>query len=162
MDPEVHWLTLADGTRTPDLLEDRAAKYLPDQNLLQINGDFRVFTDMVDRWCERYADVPGARDVIEHVVHEWFEQALVETVLGRPGAQGLAAVDHATTSAALVRRGADRGRAPALPHRREHAAGTRSEAGLAQGPGSGVGARLHPEPTVPRSLSPSARERLQD
>jgi hypothetical protein len=88
VDPKVYWLSVADGTRTPDLLEDRAAKYLPDQNILQVNGDFRVFTDMIDRWTERYADVPGARDVIQHVVHEWFEQALVETVLGALALKG--------------------------------------------------------------------------
>jgi hypothetical protein len=81
-DPETQWITLEEGTRTRDQLEDRAAKYLPDLNVLQINGDFRVFTDMIDRWCDRYAHVPGARAAITPVVREWFEQALVETVLG--------------------------------------------------------------------------------
>src|SRR5205823_15014025 len=52
------------------------------QNLLKINGDFRAFTDMVDRWCEFYSDVPGARRDITDVCREWFEQALIETVLG--------------------------------------------------------------------------------
>jgi hypothetical protein len=80
--PDVQWITLAEKTRTPDLLEDRAAKYLPDQDLVQINGDFRVFTDMIYRWCERYSDVPGALPVVQQVVREWFEQALVETILG--------------------------------------------------------------------------------
>jgi 5-methyltetrahydrofolate--homocysteine methyltransferase len=65
----------------PDL-EDRAAKYLPQQNPLLINADFRVFTDMVDRWCKRYAHVPGARPVVEQVVRVWFEQQLVEAVMG--------------------------------------------------------------------------------
>lgn len=81
-DPEVKWISINDGTRTTDLLEDRAAKYLPDLNLLQINADFRVFTDMIDRWGARYHDIPGARDVIQENVKEWFEQALVETVIG--------------------------------------------------------------------------------
>lgn len=81
-DPEVKWISIKDGTRTADLLEDRAAKYLADQNILQINADFRVFTDMVERWCKRYGDVPGAREVVEENVREWFEQGLVETVLG--------------------------------------------------------------------------------
>ncbi len=80
--PEVVWVTTEDGTREPDFLEDRAAKYLPEKNLLQINGDFRVFTDMEDRWCSQYADAPGARPVVRDVAREWFEQALVETVLG--------------------------------------------------------------------------------
>jgi len=81
-DPEPQWITLAEGTRTRDQLEDRAAKYLPELNVLQINGDFRVFTDMTARWTKRYADVPGAETVIMPIVREWFEQALVETVLG--------------------------------------------------------------------------------
>lgn len=80
--PDVVWVVAEDGTRESDFLEDRAAKYLPEKNLLQINGDFRVFSDMEDRWCVQYADAPGARTVIRDVVREWFEQALVETVIG--------------------------------------------------------------------------------
>ena len=82
LDPEVVWISVANGTRTPLLLEDRAAKYLPDQNLLQINADFRVFTDMSERWASRYSSAPGAIEVVVEAVHEWFEQALVETILG--------------------------------------------------------------------------------
>lgn len=80
--PDVVWISATDGTRTPPFLEDRAAKYLPEKNLLQINADFRVFTDMEARWCRFYADVGGAANVVRDVVHEWFEQALIETVLG--------------------------------------------------------------------------------
>jgi hypothetical protein len=80
--PDVVWVTAEDGTRELDFLADRAAKYLPEKNLLQINGDFRVFTDMEDRWCAQYAEVPSARGVVRDVVREWFEQALVEAVLG--------------------------------------------------------------------------------
>lgn len=80
--PEVIWVSAATGTREPPFLEDRAAKYLVEQNVLQINADFRVFTDMVDRWCRQYAGTLGVREAVEDVVHEWFEQALVETVLG--------------------------------------------------------------------------------
>jgi hypothetical protein len=81
-DPFVHWVTVADGTRDAGFLEDRAAKYLSDQNLLQINGDFRGFTDMIDRWCQMYEQVPGARPEITEVCREWFEQALTETIIG--------------------------------------------------------------------------------
>ena len=81
-DPDTLWVRVADGTRTPPDLEDRAAKYLAEENVTLINGDFRGFTDMVDRWYERYSDAPGARQAVEDTVHEWFEQALVETVLG--------------------------------------------------------------------------------
>lgn len=81
-DPDVRWVKEEDGTRVPPLLDDRAAKYLAEQNEILINGDFRVFMDMIDRWYQRYSDAPGARNVVEDTVHEWFEQALIETVLG--------------------------------------------------------------------------------
>ncbi len=59
--------SVEDGTRQPPFLEDRAAKFLVEQNLLQINADFRGFTDMVDRWGRQYGDVPGAREAVEDV-----------------------------------------------------------------------------------------------
>lgn len=80
--PDVIWVSAGDGTREPPFLEDRAAKYLVEQNVLQINADFRVFTDMIDRWCRQHSSGSGVHDVVEDVVHEWFEQALIETVLG--------------------------------------------------------------------------------
>ena len=80
--PEVRWVSVADGTRTSPDLEDRAAKFLPQQNMILANGDFRVFTDMVDRWCKQYNHVPEAREAVQDVVREWFEQQLIETVMG--------------------------------------------------------------------------------
>jgi hypothetical protein len=53
-----------------------------------INGDFRVFTDMVDRWLNKYAQASGTKSVIESVVREWFEQQLVETVMGALSLRG--------------------------------------------------------------------------
>lgn len=87
LDPKVDWVTVAQGTRLPQDMEDRAAKYLPEQNRLLINGDFRLFNDMTDRWAVHY-DVPGARDAVQEVVREWFEQTLIETVLGAHALRG--------------------------------------------------------------------------
>jgi len=47
-----------------------------------LSGDFRVFNDMIDRWCVKYKHVPGTRDVVKDVVQEWFQQQLVEAVMG--------------------------------------------------------------------------------
>ena len=82
MFPEIVWISVKDGTREVGDLEDRAAKFLLDQNKLLINGDFRVFTDMTDRWVREYKDRHGFHDVIESSVRTWFGQALVETVIG--------------------------------------------------------------------------------
>jgi hypothetical protein len=71
-----------DGTREIGDIEDRAARCHVDQNLLLINGDFRVFTDMIERWVMVYKDRPGAREQIRDMVRAWFAQALVETVIG--------------------------------------------------------------------------------
>ncbi|MCC7146882.1 MAG: hypothetical protein IT443_10590 [Phycisphaeraceae bacterium] len=81
-DPVVKWVSVRDGSRTGDFLEDRAAKFLPQANTIQANADFRVFTDMIARWQKFYAQYPAAEAVVESVVKEWFQQQLVETVLG--------------------------------------------------------------------------------
>lgn len=86
--PTWRWISIKDGSRAPGFLEDRAAKYIPEGNLLQINADFRVFRDMVDYWTKQYKDVPGAITVIEEAVKQWFEQALVETVMGLQALEG--------------------------------------------------------------------------
>jgi hypothetical protein len=80
--PSVSWISRAAKTREDTFLDDRAAQYLQGQNLIQINADFRVFRDMVKRWTEAYREMPGAERVIEDEMREWFEQALVEVVLG--------------------------------------------------------------------------------
>lgn len=80
-EPRTQWVTVDDGTRIPPDLDDRAAKFLIQQNLLMINADFRVFVDMVDRWSAAYSQVPGAAATVREVVHEWFEQQLIEAVM---------------------------------------------------------------------------------
>jgi hypothetical protein len=85
-EPEVKWVSTQDQTREPGYLEDRAATYKAEQNLLLINGDFRVFTDMVNRWASQYP--PAARETVQEVVREWFEQALIECVLGAQSLRG--------------------------------------------------------------------------
>jgi hypothetical protein len=80
--PETAWVKVADGTRAAGFLEDRAAIYLIDQNRLQINGDFRAFNDMIDHWCLEVGEGTGVRETVENACRHWFEQSLVETVIG--------------------------------------------------------------------------------
>ena len=80
--PEVTWVSVKDGTREPPDLEDRAAKFLLDQNHLIINGDFRVFTDMIDKWNRDLGGGAGVNETVTRAVHNWFQQALEETVIG--------------------------------------------------------------------------------
>jgi hypothetical protein len=83
--PNANWVTLKNGTREYGDIEDRAAKYLSDQNLLLINADFRVFADMVRFFAKEFREAPGVEEVAFEAVKGWFEQALVETVVGVQG-----------------------------------------------------------------------------
>ncbi len=80
--PDIIWVSIKNGTRDQGDIEDRAAKFLVEQNTLLINADFRVFADLIDHWVLEYGDKPGVREVVEKSVHDWFAQALVETVIG--------------------------------------------------------------------------------
>jgi len=81
IEPEIVWISEENGKRAQGDLEDRAARYLADQNKILVNGDFRVFTDMVERWERKYQHVGSAHAVIVDVVREWFSQQLIETVM---------------------------------------------------------------------------------
>jgi hypothetical protein len=78
-----------DECREPPDLDGRAARFLPEQNTLVINGDYLGFVSMIDRWQEQYAYVPGSAAIVKDAVREWFEQALVETVRGMEAQRGL-------------------------------------------------------------------------
>ena len=80
--PAVQWISVRDETREPGDLEDRAARYLIDQNQLLINADFRVFEDMIHRWFKQLKDRKAPKEIVAEAVRGWFEQTLVETVLG--------------------------------------------------------------------------------
>jgi hypothetical protein len=83
--PVVKWVGIKKGGRTKDDgMEDKAAKFIRNQNTLLVNADFRVFADMIARLC-REKDTglgPSLQSTVEEVVRQWFEQALVETVIG--------------------------------------------------------------------------------
>lgn len=73
------------GTRDVKDMEDRASKYLLDQNLLWINADFGVFVDMISHFRTEYHDASWLSEITVAVVRSWYEQALVETTFGVKG-----------------------------------------------------------------------------
>jgi hypothetical protein len=80
--PDVFWISIKDGSREPQDMEDRAARYLKEVNTLHINRDFRVFRDMIDYWVSKLPHDAGVEQVVTDIVEAWFEQALVETIIG--------------------------------------------------------------------------------
>jgi len=80
--PKVKWVSAKDGSRETDVMEDRVAQFLPGENLLLINADFRVYNDLIDRWAREFEGQAAAREVCQDVVRGWFEQTLIEAVIG--------------------------------------------------------------------------------
>jgi hypothetical protein len=91
-DPRFVWVSLdgvnAKAHRDPGEMEDRAATYIRQSNLIKGNADFRGFTDLVEHFAQTYSGKPGARQVSHRVVYEWFEQLLIEAVLGARSLEG--------------------------------------------------------------------------
>lgn len=107
--PTIKWVSTAKGTRSADdLLEDRAASYQNStQNVLLINEDFRVYTDLVKHFVRSYEGFPGVERTVPEVVKEWYSQQLVESVLGIVAVRGSAKwtptqIDHALSEEALT------------------------------------------------------------
>ncbi len=82
--PKVTWVSVKDGTREVGQMEDRAASFNMVTNDLLINADFRVFNTMVEQWDDAYtkAGIVGSRAYAINSVQMWFEQMLVEAVIG--------------------------------------------------------------------------------
>ncbi|MDO8185810.1 hypothetical protein Q5424_01025 [Conexibacter sp. JD483] len=86
--PTVRWVAIAEGTRAAGELEDLAARYDQRADLLTINGDFRLITDMVRRWQATFARGSAERQLVLLAVQESFEQALIEAVLTARALEG--------------------------------------------------------------------------
>jgi hypothetical protein len=91
-DPQFVWVSLggtnANAHREPDEMEDRAATYIRSSNLIKANADFRGFRDLIDHFTQLYAGKPGASETVRKIVYEWFEQLLIEAVLGARSLEG--------------------------------------------------------------------------
>lgn len=99
-DPDVKWVSVADGTRvSDDELEDRAAMYIEADNKILANEDFRVFLDFIDEVGSRYSGAPATE--VKDLVQEWFEQQLIEAVLGVQTMKGSPAWDPNQLESAL-------------------------------------------------------------
>lgn len=81
--PERVWVTVENGSRVAgDLLEDRAAEYLPQQNIIKINADFRAFTDMILRLIKLIPGVENSAALATEAMRREYERLLLEAVIG--------------------------------------------------------------------------------
>jgi len=84
--PEVRWISVTDGTREPDNLEDRAAQYLSDQNLILANSDFRGYQRVMEVLAAEYPHAEPSQ--VKQIVESWTSLQLTEAVLGVISLQG--------------------------------------------------------------------------
>lgn len=84
--PEVQWVSIVDGTRAPGFIEDKAAKYVAEQNLILANGDFRGFQRLMEVLGAEYPHAdPGT---VKQTVQAWTTLQLIESVIGIQSLQG--------------------------------------------------------------------------
>jgi hypothetical protein len=84
--PEVRWISVTDGTREPDNLEDRAAQYVSDQNLILANSDFRGYQRVMEVLAAEYPHAEPSQ--VKQIVESWTSLQLAEAVLGIVSLQG--------------------------------------------------------------------------
>lgn len=84
--PKVEWVSIVDRTREQGDLEDKAARYIPEQNLIMANADFRGFQRVMEVLSESYSNADPS--MIKQTVRAWSTLQLVEAVLGIQSLQG--------------------------------------------------------------------------
>lgn len=62
-------------------MEDKAAHYEAESNVLSINGDFRTLVAWIDYFAKQYPSMAGVREVVKQQIMIWWEQMLLEAVL---------------------------------------------------------------------------------
>jgi hypothetical protein len=80
--PDVHWVNVKDGTRQPGEMGNRAGCYCPEPNVLKINEDFPAFAQLVQLVHAQAGCEACLLPVVKGVVRGWYEQALIETIVG--------------------------------------------------------------------------------
>ena len=76
--PKVQW----QSTSESETLTDRAAEYIPNQNLIIANKDFQGLNDLINYFSKSYSDSPEVIQLIRDEVMGAFEQLLTESVAG--------------------------------------------------------------------------------
>ena len=79
--PRRVWKFAAETTRARGEMEDKAAHYDAESNVVSINGDFRTFVAWIDYFAKQYPSIAGVREAVKAQVMIWWEQMLLEAVL---------------------------------------------------------------------------------
>jgi hypothetical protein len=121
--PTVKWVSESDGTREPTDIEDRAAKYIPESNMILINADFRGFRSLESYWLSQCVQSDAAAEQIRAVIQGEVAFILVEAVaaillLKKDKSWDSQSIRDALSDEALTTVSLQRMRVDALVHKR--------------------------------------------
>lgn len=87
--PRIIFKYRENGSRAEGEMEDMAATYVETKadKTLHINGDFRVFQALVDRYTKQYPHAAGVRQKVQEIVEKWVKLTLCEVIIGAKALQ---------------------------------------------------------------------------
>jgi hypothetical protein len=87
--PRIIFKYREDGSRAEGEMEDMAANYVETKadKTLYVNGDFRVFQAIIDRYTKQYPHAAGVRQKVQEIVEKWVKLTLCEVIIGAKALQ---------------------------------------------------------------------------
>jgi len=70
------------GDKAREIMNEDIAAHYVDQNLVQANGEFRVFQFLLEHYARQYGDSPGVRKKILPIAERWAKLVIIDVVLG--------------------------------------------------------------------------------
>lgn len=84
--PDVLWVSIADGSRSiDDELEDKAAQYVNNSNVLLMNADFRIYLHDIDDLVKKYSANLEEKNIIINAIRENYYFSLAESFVRLKG-----------------------------------------------------------------------------
>ncbi len=77
------------GSRSEGEMEDMAATYVETKadKTLYVNGDFRVFQAIIERYTKQYPNAAGVRQKVQEILEKWIKLTLCEVIIGAKALQ---------------------------------------------------------------------------
>ena len=87
--PRVIFKYRDNGSRADGEMEDMASSYVETKadKTLYVNGDFRVFQALIERYTKQYPQAAGVRQKVQEIVEKWIKLTLCEVVIGAKALQ---------------------------------------------------------------------------
>lgn len=87
--PRIIFKYKENGSRADNEMEDMAAHYVETKSdkTLYVNGDFRVFQALIERYTKQYPNAAGVRQKVQEIVEKWVKLTYCEVIIGAKALQ---------------------------------------------------------------------------